>query len=179
VHSELWFAWDTSDLPNSSKISYEVTKYCCIEGLIHWLTRWPANFLISVKYWCVLNFYWKAYNQFFHCRYDKYFQTPRVWLTGYDEVTICAHKCFLLAWSILVLLFAAKFDMHNLFAIVVRNAVGGWTYVWRYQSRPCTQIGTFMTILFLYLVFWHAIFTSLFWQVSIRDSLVFMRMVCT
>jgi len=20
------------------------------------------------------------------CRYDKYYQTPRVWLTGYDEV---------------------------------------------------------------------------------------------
>lgn len=22
----------------------------------------------------------------FLCRYDKYYQTPRVWLTGYDEV---------------------------------------------------------------------------------------------
>lgn len=30
-----------------------------------------------------------------HITYDKYYQTPRLWLIGYDEVSnTCNHTCF-------------------------------------------------------------------------------------
>lgn len=32
----------------------------------------------------------------YFCRYDKYYQTPRVWLTGYDEVSQNKTSCYCL-----------------------------------------------------------------------------------
>lgn len=40
-----------------------------------------------------LKIFWPLWNGFlFLFRYDKYYQTPRIWLTGYDEVSHLIHS---------------------------------------------------------------------------------------
>mgnify|MGYP000099516800 FL=1 len=43
------------------------------------------------------------------CRYDKYYQTPRVWLTGYDEVNSVV--IFFELWLICVTNLGCKWNM--------------------------------------------------------------------